>query len=66
MLGFATPMPMGGWLPLSWLEIEAFGRATGRISTPWEHETLADMSRAYVAGLSEGRDLLGIMPMDRD
>lgn len=66
LLRWANPMPMGGWLPLSWAEIDAFARLTGRLSSPWEAETVAAMSAAYVSGLTEGRDLLSIMPVERD
>jgi hypothetical protein len=66
MLGWATPMPMGGCVPLAWGEIYAFGQATERISNPWEYELVHTMSDAYVAGLVEGRNLLSIPPMERD
>lgn len=56
---------MGGWTPLPYVEMRAYGEATGRLSTPWEYETLRAMSEAYVAGLVEGRDLLSIPPMER-
>ncbi len=64
-LGCAAPMPMGGWIPLPYSELEAFGRTTRRISDPWEYETLREMSVAYVSGLVEGRDLFSIMPVER-
>lgn len=57
-------MPMGGWLPLSWAELYAFGKATGRIGDPWEYETLAAMSAAYVSGLADTA-LLSIPPVER-
>lgn len=56
---------MGGWTPLPYVEMRAYGEATGRLSTPWEYETLRAMSEAYVSGLVEGRDLLSIPPMER-
>lgn len=56
---------MGGWTPLPYVELLAYGGATGRLSTPWEYETVRAMSEAYVAGLVEGRDLLSIPPMER-
>ena len=65
MMRWATPMPMGGWTVLPWTEIKAFGEATGRLATPWEYETASEMSAAYVSGLSEGRNLMSIMPIDR-
>ncbi|MFC3169220.1 hypothetical protein [Paracoccus fontiphilus] len=65
-MGFAAPAGMGGWMPLPYAELEAYGRVTGRLSTPWEYETVRGMSEAYVSGLVEGRDLLSIMPLDRE
>lgn len=65
LMRWAIPMPMGGWAVLPWAEIKAFGEATGRLATPWEYETAAEMSAAYVRGLSEGRNIMSIMPMDR-
>ena len=56
---------MGGWMALPYVEMNAYGKATGRLSTPWEHETVRAMSEAYVAGLVEGRDLLSIPPVER-
>lgn len=53
-------------MPLPYAELEAYGRTTGRLSTPWEYETVRAMSEAYVSGLVEGRDLLSIMPVERD
>ncbi|WP_377707181.1 hypothetical protein [Paracoccus fontiphilus] len=53
-------------MPLPYAELEAYGRVTGRLSTPWEYETVRGMSEAYVSGLVEGRDLLSIMPLDRE
>lgn len=66
MLGWATPMPMGGCVPLAWAEIYAFGRATGRIGNPWEYECVHAMSGAYVTGLVEGRNDLSIPPVERE
>lgn len=66
MLRWAEPQAMGGWLPLPWAEIQAFGTATGRLASPWEYEVVGAMSAAYVRGLHEGQDLMSIMPMERD
>ena len=65
-LGCVSPAGMGGFIPLPFAELRAYGQATGRLSTPWEYETIRAMSEAYLAGLAEGRDLLSIMPIDRD
>ena len=48
--------PMGDPEPLSWLDLWAFGQATRDVSEPWEYEALAEMSRAFVAGLVLGRN----------
>ncbi|AZV00278.1 hypothetical protein pkon1_p49 [Paracoccus phage vB_PkoS_Pkon1] len=64
-LGFATPVGMGGWVPLPYAELRAFGQSTGRLTTPWEYETVRAMSEAYVTGLVEGRELLSIPPVER-
>lgn len=65
MIGRVVPMPMGGWVPLSFAEIHAFGQATGRLSTPWEHETIRAMSEAYIVGMADTSPL-SIAPVDRD
>lgn len=65
-LGFAQPFGMGGWVPLPYSELRAFGEATGRLSTPWEYETVRAMSEAWISGLIEGRSLLSIPPVMRD
>jgi len=57
---------MGGWQALSFRELFAFGRATKRLSTPWDYETARHMSVAYTVGLSEGRDVFSIPPFQRD
>lgn len=65
-MGCAAPAGMGGWMPLPFAELRAYGEATGRLSTPWEYETIRAMSEAYVVGLVEGREPMSIMPMERD
>jgi len=49
-----------------WPEIEAFARATERLSEPWEIETLAAMCAGYCAALKAGEDPLAIAPVDLD
>lgn len=53
-------------MPLPYSELEAFGRATSRLTTPWEYETARAMSEAYVSGLIEGRNVLSIPPVERE
>lgn len=55
--------PMGNERPLSWVEIAAYQMATRRITEPWEAETLADLSRAYLEGKAQGTDPLGMSPV---
>lgn len=48
-----------------WQEIEPFSRATGRIQTPWEVETLFDMCAAYFDEVQKGENPFCIPPMKR-
>ncbi len=63
-LGYAKTSGMGGLEPLSWLEIDAFARVTGQDLSGVEGQCLMDMSRAYVASISDTRPL-SIEPMER-
>lgn len=56
---------ISGPAPWSWLDVEAFGRATSMIADPWEHEALIDMSSAYCAELASSTDALTIPPTER-
>lgn len=49
-----------------WPEILAFAHATGRISEPWEFETLFDMCVGYFEAREAGADPLAIAPVDQD
>lgn len=53
-----------GEAPADWPEIDAFARATGRISEPWEAEALFDMCRAYHAAREAGTDPLAMSPAE--
>ena len=55
---------MGGFIALSWQEVDAFARITGRIKEPWEAELLVKMSREYVKGLQIGSEPMGIPPFN--
>lgn len=57
---------MGGPEPWTWVDVEAFGRASQMISDPWEHEALIDMSHAYCAELASSTNVLTIPPTERD
>jgi hypothetical protein len=54
-----------GNVPADWPVIDAFARSTGRISEPWEFETLFAMCEAYAQGLEAGIDPLAIPPVDQ-
>ena len=55
---------MGGFIALSWQEVDAFARLTNRISEGWEAELLVKMSREYVKGLQIGLEPMGIAPFN--
>lgn len=59
------PIRSDGMGPRSadWPEIEAFARATGRISEPWECETLFDMCQGYTQEVERGKNPLSIAPV---
>lgn len=54
-----------GEVPSGWPEIDAFARQTGRISEPWEAETLFAMCRAYTTERAAGADPTEVAPVDR-
>jgi len=49
-----------------WDIIDAFARASRRISEPWEAETLFAMCEAYRQGREAGVNPLAIAPVDQD
>ena len=51
--------------PTDWDIIWPWAQATGRLSEPWEMETLADMCAGYHRARIEGEDPLSIPPVDR-
>ena len=54
-----------GMSPQTWAEVDAFARATGRISAGWEAQTLFDMSWAYVTEHQKASDPFRLAPMER-
>lgn len=46
----------GGMVPLSWQDIQSWSSLMGIEFTPWESETLATMSVAYLIQLQESED----------
>lgn len=58
--------PMGEEVGLSWVSLDAYGRATRVISEAWEYQALHDMSAAYVAAKTEGADVFAIPPVEQD
>lgn len=61
-IGACRSGAMGGFIALSWQEVDAFARLTNRISEGWEAELLVKMSREYVKGLQIGSEPMGIPP----
>ena len=53
-----------GLRPADWVEVEAFARATRRITEPWEAEVLMDMCAGYHAAYEAGEDLAQVAPME--
>ena len=54
-----------GERPADWPEIDAFARATGRIGSAWEAETLFDMCRVYMSERQDGGDPFRVAPVAR-
>jgi hypothetical protein len=54
-----------GEVQADWDVIDAFARATGRISEPWEIEALFEMCEAYHQGLQAGTDPLAMSPVEQ-
>lgn len=48
-----------------WRDIDPFARATGRIASTWEAETLFDMCQAYHSERQAGTSPFRIAPVDR-
>lgn len=63
-LGYARSLETGGLGAFEWQEIDAYVRLTGNRLTPVEAHCLMDMSRAYVAGISDTNPL-SIEPKER-
>ena len=49
-----------------WTEIYPFAKATGRISSTWEHEALYDMCASYFLERTKGENPFCVPPMDRE
>ncbi len=65
-VGPTTVDGMAGEQPLRWLDLWAYGQATGSLSDPWDYRTLHEMSRAYLRGKRTGESPFGIAPVDQD
>lgn len=63
-LGFARPMPMGGYLGFEWQEVAAYQALTQCDLIPAEAQVLVDMSNAYASCLGDTNPL-SIEPMER-
>lgn len=57
---------MGEPIPLTWLDVWAYGQATQDLSEPWEYQALHEMSRAFVAGMQLGDDQAADPPYTGD
>lgn len=53
-------------LPITWAELAAYATASEVNFERWELRAIMEMSRAYVAAKSDGKDPLSIAPVDRD
>lgn len=53
-----------GERPLSWVDIDAYARATGGDWQPWELRAVFGMSRAYLAGKQAGKEPLAVPPTE--
>lgn len=51
-----------GPAPLSYAELDAWMRLSGRDFAPWEVELFRDLSRAYCAAKSDGEDPAALPP----
>lgn len=56
---------MGGEMPLSWAEIEAYANLTGEIEEAWEARLLIALSQQYIMGKKEGAKVLSISPLEQ-
>lgn len=63
----AGPLMSGamGMVPLSWSEVHAFASVSMEFSSPWEVETLREMSLSFHKGLDDGKDIFSIPPVER-
>lgn len=55
---------MGDAAPVTWLDLWAYGQATGAVSEPWEYEALQAMSRAYLDGIEHGKNHFARSPLE--
>lgn len=51
--------------PISWGELQAYGKATLAITEPWEFRAVMAMSKAYFRAKVQGKDVHCIAPVDR-
>ena len=55
-LGYASPMPMGGMVAISWGDLHAWNQAAGYDLTAWEIETIHMLSQVYASTANLSRD----------
>lgn len=57
-------MGINGLEPLSWADVDAYSRATGELTEPWERKALHRLSEIYVAEV-RSKDGFRIPPVER-
>lgn len=65
-VGLCQSGDMGGLNPISWVEIDAFSRATGNQLEAWEAQQLRLCSVAYVSGYNLGQKPMRVSPVYED
>lgn len=57
---------MGGEMPLSWLTLDAYARASKNLTEPWEYKTLRQMSVKFISAKQEGASVFAVAPIDQE
>ncbi len=65
-VGPARSLEMGGFAPLSWVDLNAFNHATKSDLDRWEMYLVIQMSKAYCMEKNGGDDPFRIPPMERE
>ena len=51
-------------IPITWPTLYAYAQGTGDLSEPWEYRAVIAMSRAYLDGLTRGKDVMCMPPSE--